>query len=96
MTRGAGVNALPVLIWRQMNLTIKNLPARVHRKLKQRARANQRSLNEEVIEILGSALDSAPPDTPNLLDVIRQLRSTIKGGWLTDEFLREAKNEGRP
>ena len=79
-----------------MNLTIKDLPSRLHQKLKTQARANKRSLNWEVIDLLEKAVQSTPVDTEKLLEDIRHVREGIHGFVVTDEFLREAKNEGRP
>lgn len=38
-----------------MNITIKGLPDAVHQRLKERAKRNQRSLNQEVIRMLSQA-----------------------------------------
>ncbi|HAV61865.1 MAG TPA: hypothetical protein DCY13_05830, partial [Verrucomicrobiales bacterium] len=43
-----------------MNLTIKDVPAKLHRQLKARASQNNRSLNWEVIDILSDAVDPSP------------------------------------
>jgi plasmid stability protein len=79
-----------------MNLTIKDLPAKLHRRLKVRADANNRSLNWEVIDILGRTLEGHPMDTEALLAEVAQVRRRIAGPALTDELLRTAKGEGRP
>jgi plasmid stability protein len=79
-----------------MNLTIKNVPLKVHRRLKAQADANKRSLNGEVIEILEKAVQSQPLDTEALLAEIEQVRARLKGPPLTEEILREARNGGRP
>ena len=78
-----------------MNLTIKDLPLGLHRKLKARAHINHRSLNSALIDILEKAVESAPFEIEALLPYIGQLRSQIKGPLLTEEFLASAKNEGR-
>ena len=79
-----------------MNVTIKDLPARLHRKLKARAEVNKRSLNWEVIDILEKAVESAPVDMDRLLVEIRRVRARIHGPALTEKLLKEAKNQGRP
>lgn len=43
-----------------MNLTIKDVPAGIHRKLKRRAEKNRRSLNGEVLSILEGSLQTHP------------------------------------
>ena len=61
------------------SITLKNLPHDLHRDLKQRARARQRSLNKEVIMILRAA--TAPTvsleDAP-LNEKARRLRSLFR------------------
>lgn len=79
-----------------MNLTIKNMPARLHQKLKAQAEENNRSLNGEVVDILEKSMGSFPLDIEELLDEVRRMRSSVHGPLLTDEFLQAAKNEGRP
>ena len=80
-----------------MNITIKEIPAKVHRKLKARAKANKRSLNREVIDILEKVDQTAGiMDREAFLRDVREFRSKLKGPPLTEEFLREAKNWGRP
>jgi plasmid stability protein len=85
-----------VILVRTMNLTIKDLPATLHRKLKVRADANNRSLNWEVIDILGRTLEGQPVDMEALLAEVAQVRRRVAGPALTNELLRTAKGEGRP
>jgi len=56
-----------------MNVTIKALPAPLHRKLKARAQLNKRSLNGEVIDILERSLESKPVDVEALLDQVQRI-----------------------
>jgi plasmid stability protein len=79
-----------------MNLTIKDMPAKLHRKLKVRADANNRSLNWEVIDILGRTLEGHPVDMETLLAEVAQVRRRVAGPALTDLLLRATKDEGRP
>jgi plasmid stability protein len=78
-----------------MNVTIKDLPLRIHRKLKARATANKRSLNWEMIDILEKAVESRPVDVEALIADVDRLHAKYKIPPVTDEFLRAAKNEGR-
>jgi plasmid stability protein len=74
------------------DVTIKDLPAEVHRKLEARAAANRRSLSQEAIVILEEALfDRAGPPTLETVDALRQTGARE----LDDEILEEARNEGR-
>lgn len=77
-----------------MNLTIKDLPARLHRKLKAQAKSNRRSLNREVIEVLDRSLASKPVDVEGLLEQARLIQARLGLPPLTEAVLREAK--GRP
>ena len=78
-----------------MNITIKDIPGKLHRKLKACASANNRSLNGEIISRLErSVLDGE--DRERLLQEIDDFRSSLNVPPLTEEFLRAAKNWGRP
>lgn len=80
-----------------MNITIKDIPSKLHRKLKARAKANKRSLNREVIDILeGAERPIGIIDKESFLREVQEFRATLKGPFLTEESLREAKNWGRP
>lgn len=78
-------------------ITIKNVPARLHERLRKSAATNRRSLNSEAIVCLESALATEEPiNEKELMERIRRRRDSMTGVWLTDEFLRKAKNLGRP
>ena len=79
-----------------MNVTIKALPAPLHRKLKARAQLNKRSLNGEVIDILERSLESKPVDVEALLDQVQRIQARLHLAPLTAQVLREAKSQGRP
>jgi plasmid stability protein len=79
-----------------MNLTIKDVPAKLHRKLRSRANENNRSLNWEVIDILEQAVDPKPVDVEQLLAEVERIHARVNLPPLTEGFLREAKNAGRP
>jgi hypothetical protein len=71
-------------------LLIRDLPDDLHQKLKERAARNRRSLAKETLVILEtalrdmSAMESPEPPTP------------YKGHFqLTDEWINQAKREGR-
>ena len=77
------------------NFTLKNIPEDLYERVKARAERNNRSINGEIISILGAA--TAPNHIP--VDVIlaraRTLRERTRG-FLTDDFIDQAKREGRP
>jgi plasmid stability protein len=77
-------------------LTIKNLPPELYERLKQSAERNRRSLNREIIVCLEKALLERPRDTEEILKRVTALRKQLRVRPLTEEILRQAKNEGRP
>jgi plasmid stability protein len=79
-----------------VNITIKNLPPKLHRKLKAQADHHKRSLNWEVIDILEAAMQSQPVNVEALLSEIESIRARVKGPPLSEELLAEARNGGRP
>ncbi len=71
-------------------LLIRELPEELHRKLKERAARNRRSLSKEALVILETVLSDtntfAGPELP----------TPHKGRFLlTDEWIDQAKREGR-
>lgn len=69
-------------------LVIKNLPTKLHRKLKERAARNQRSMTREVLVVLERALSEElpPPEPP----------PPFKGRFaLTNQFIAQARRTGR-
>ena len=76
-------------------LTIKNIPDELYERLKRSAAQNRRSINSEVIVCLEKALGSRPIDPEAFLADVRAFRKSIPEAFVTDEFLRAAKNEGR-
>lgn len=70
-------------------LLIKNLPEPLHRKLKERAARNRRSMTKEALYLLEMVLEQEP--TPPAA-----MPTPFQGQFpLTDEWLIEAKREGR-
>lgn len=76
------------------SLTIKNLPADLHRRLKRRAELAGRSLNREILACLREAAGADPVDVPAVLAEARALRRLVKG-TVTDAEVDAAKREGR-
>ena len=77
-------------------LTLKQVPEALYLALKERASAHRRSLNSEAIVCLEQALTPRPFNPRDWLAKARELRREASGVYLTDELLREAKDEGRP
>jgi plasmid stability protein len=60
-------------------ITLKNLPRDLHRKLKNRAKAHQRSLNKEVIAALQNATAATRPlDAVTLQRSVQRARSLFR------------------
>ena len=77
-------------------LKLKNVPDDLHRRLKERAARNGRSLNREAIRCLDDASRRPAPDT--LLEEAAALRARLaaKGASFTAEEIEAAINQGRP
>jgi len=66
---------------------IKNMPVTIQRRLKDRAKRNQRSMVKEALVLLQEALENNPAD--------REFPPALKGKFpLSDKILRSAK-QGR-
>jgi plasmid stability protein len=78
-----------------MNYTLKNIPDEIYERIKLRAQRHRRSINSEIINILFEATSSRRPPVEEILARADELRARTKG-LITDEFINEAKREGRP
>jgi plasmid stability protein len=76
-------------------LTIKNIPIEVYERLKRRAKANRRSINQEVIAVIEQALEVPPIDVASTMERTRQIRELTAQYRLRDEDMEKWKNEGR-
>ena len=76
-------------------ITIKNIPEKLYKELKRRAKRYRRSLNSEIIYSLEKTTFSSEFDPEAILEEIKAFRSKIKSN-LTEEEIRDAKNWGRP
>ena len=80
-------------------LTLKDLPADLHRRLKARAERNGRSLNREVIECLEASFGPRVIDVEEELVELRSLRARIAAGTrarITAREIDRLKRMGRP
>lgn len=78
------------------NITLKNVPDPLYERLKEVAAERRRSLNSEIIVRLERSLGAAPVDADALLARARAIRERLEVPYLTDDALREARDEGRP
>lgn len=78
-------------------LTLKNVPGELVDVLKQEAKKNRRSLNQEALSRLEESLESRQRSGAETVASLRQLHKRFaQSAFLTDRFLEKAKNEGRP
>jgi plasmid stability protein len=77
-------------------LTIKNMPENVYERIKMSAKANQRSINKEIIAIVQQAVMPRAIDVDEWLNQTRQIRERTANYILSDEEITRIKNEGRP
>jgi plasmid stability protein len=76
-------------------LTIKKIPSEIYERLKRRAKANRRSINQEAIAVIERALETPPIDVDSTLVRTRKIRELTAQYHLRDEELEMWKNEGR-
>jgi len=77
-------------------ITLKNIPAELHRELKKRAEENHRSLNREIIATLKSAAGGTHRvDTKALLREARAARAKFTR-QISDAEINAWKRTGRP
>ena len=77
-------------------LTLKNVPGELVDVLKQEAKQNRRSLNQEALSRLERSLESRKRSGAETVASLRLLhRRFARPAFLTDRFLERAKNEGR-
>lgn len=77
-----------------MNYTLKNIPDEIYKKIKLRAKRHRRSVNGEIIAILGEVTTPRRVSPEEFLARADELRSHSKG-VVTDDFISRAKREGR-
>lgn len=76
-------------------LTIKNIPMELYERLKRRAKANRRSINQEVIAVIERSLTTPPIDVDSTLERTRRIRELTAQYRIREEELEQWKNEGR-
>ncbi len=77
-------------------MTLKNVPEDLVRQLKEEAKQNRRSLNQEALARLEASVASPRRSGGRTVKALRRLHERLAGiPPLTDAFLNRAKNEGR-
>ena len=78
-----------------VTLTLKGIPDDLYEKLKEVAKANNRSINGEVLFAIKRAILARPIDVESTLERTRRIRELTAHYVVTDEELTRFKNEGR-
>jgi plasmid stability protein len=76
-------------------ITVKNIPETIYTRVKERAKANHRSINNELITILEQAVLHQPIDVAETLERTRRIRELTAHYVITDNEITRLKNEGR-
>ncbi len=79
-----------------MNLTLKNIPEELYRRLKKSAELHRRSLNSEILVNLEAAVQSTRVDVDAILSRLDRLHRELSLPPLTVSRLRSARKKGRP
>lgn len=77
------------------NITIRDIPDEVYKKLKQQAELHHRSINSEVIYYLKRIVQSHRPDPDQIIARAKNLKQQAKGS-LSMQQIQQAIGEGRP
>lgn len=79
-------------------ITVRGVPDRVHRRLKRRAEAHNRSLNGEVLQLLEEAAlgssESEASGRPALIEDLRRERERTPAWTISSEEMKRAMREG--
>ena len=76
-------------------ITLKNIPVQLYDMLRRKARANERSINSEVLFMLKTYLQGNQRDPEEIIKQAREFRKKVKGE-LSLEEIEKSINEGRP
>jgi plasmid stability protein len=76
-------------------VTLKNVPSELYERVKQNAKANHRSINNELIAIIETSVMPQPVDVQAWLEKARQLREITAHYIISNEEITRLKNQGR-
>ena len=77
-------------------IVLAGVPERLHREIQQAAARNHRSVSTEILVRLEESFGHRSVHVEELLERIRRRRQSMGALDLSDEVLRQGKNEGRP
>ena len=81
------------------SLHLQNVPSHLYTLLRERAERQGRSVEEEAVACLDTAVSLHPrtrDDAQRVLQELDRFRGSLKGLFVTEEQLRQMKDEGRP
>ena len=73
------------------NITVKNIPDDVYDQLKQSAKINRRSINQEIIVCIESSVQGTVVEPQQLLENARRLRKKTAGHPISNAELNRIK-----
>jgi plasmid stability protein len=76
-------------------ITVKNIPVELYERVKERAKTNHRSINNELITILEQSLLPTPIDVAEVLERTRRIRELTAHYVITEKEITRMKNECR-
>ena len=76
-------------------VTLKNVPSELYERVKQNAKANHRSINNELIAIIEESVMPQPVDVQAWLEKARQLREITHHYVISNDEITHLKNQGR-
>jgi antitoxin FitA len=76
-------------------ITVKNIPAQLYERLKQRAALHHRSINSEIIALIEESVAARKRNPADFLASAKALREKTGRYELEKEFIDRAKREGR-
>lgn len=78
------------------DLAVRNMPAELHRALKQAAARNHRSLNGEILARLEASVRPAGEEVETILRRIGDRADRVSAVCVDEALLRDLKDAGRP
>ena len=78
-------------------ISLPNFPDELYERLVRRAADNHRQVDDEIVEAARRLLDEAagPLSVEEKLRLADAVRAQTKGAWITDDEIRQARDEGR-
>lgn len=78
-----------------VTITLRNVPNKLYTQLKQAAKSNNHSINDEIISCLEKAIQNNQLSPDIIIAQARKLREQTTGFLISDNDFTEAKKTGR-